>query len=518
MRPGTAAGRTRTPAAAMDDQAPRSRCETAGTGRRDRGHAGRRGRRRYQVVFAVVGGLLGPGYWLCGVLWDGRPFGSSPAEVHFTEFVLALVVVVVASWGLLLILGEALLFSLAIFRAYDKEQYDVYRNLMILWGYVLTLGIPRHFRKLPAQFGGLGDDARDGSRGAHRDGGRRGDRGPNARDQRRPREAGEAGEARRRSGEDPRERTGCQDRALDRVHDRAHDRGGPWDHEDVRDHVPCRKRANPTRRRPEDDRERDARPPRRRAEETDPARPEREDEREAARAGRVDRREAARPGRGEETEAARPGHADGRETARSGRADEGEAARPGRADGREAALPGRGDERDARRRRSDGRRVGAVPERDGARGRPPSRDRVRRPVDPEVTPERPGKPQKPEKPQKRHKPVAALEPTANPLGPIFPPRPAAEDEAPPVVPVAPVTPVAPPSPYGGGFSALTTPAVAASLADAIAIAGTIPDASAELRDALGLLLRYAVGLDAERPPPQQPGGTFGIAAETGGDP
>jgi hypothetical protein len=100
-----------------------------------------------------------------GSVWGGRLFGTSPAEGRFTEFVLAMIVVVVASWGLLLILGEALLFALAVVRADDRERYDIYRNLMILWGYVLTLGIPRHFRKLPAQFGTLPDDARTRARG-----------------------------------------------------------------------------------------------------------------------------------------------------------------------------------------------------------------------------------------------------------------------------------------------------------------------------------------------------------------
>ncbi|MGH3382098.1 MAG: hypothetical protein ACRDP6_45965, partial [Actinoallomurus sp.] len=140
----------------MGDQAPRSR--RSSTSERSRNRAGHRGPRRYRIILYVVGGLLGPGYWLCGSVWDNRPLGKSPVETHFTEFVLASVVVVVASWGLLLILGEALLFALAVFKADDREQYDIYRNLMILWGYVLTLGIPRHFRKLPAQFEGLADD------------------------------------------------------------------------------------------------------------------------------------------------------------------------------------------------------------------------------------------------------------------------------------------------------------------------------------------------------------------------
>jgi hypothetical protein len=138
---------------------------------------GRRRPRRCRVILFVAGGLLGPGYWLCGVVGDGRLFGRSPAHARLTEFVLASVVVVVASWGLLLILGEALLFALAVVRADDRERYDIYRNMMILWGYVLTLGIPRHFRRLPAQFGDVRPaPGRDGGRPAHREEGR--DQGP----------------------------------------------------------------------------------------------------------------------------------------------------------------------------------------------------------------------------------------------------------------------------------------------------------------------------------------------------
>jgi hypothetical protein len=252
----------------VGDQAPRSRRsatpETSTNTERDRDRAAHRGPRRYRILFAVVGGLLGPGYWLCGVLWDGRPFGKSPAEIHFTEFVLAMIVVVVASWGLLLILGEALLFALAVFRADDKEQYDVYRNLMILWGYVLTLGIPRHFRRLPAQFGALNDDVREGPAngggrggqgggrdrahggGAYQGGGRRAGERPRARDQRRHRDTEDVSDGNGCRREDPRDRTGCQNRAPDR--------GGPWDQEDVRDHTACRKPANTAERRRVDQR------------------------------------------------------------------------------------------------------------------------------------------------------------------------------------------------------------------------------------------------------------------------
>jgi hypothetical protein len=180
--------RTRPPAAVVDEQAPRSRrCETA---EHTRDRAGRRGPRRCRIILIVAGGLLGPGYWLCGSVGDGgHILGKTPAEVHFAEFVLASVVVVVASWGLLLILGEAMLFALAVFKADDRERYDIYRNLMILWGYVLTLGIPRHFRRLPAQFGARSDDddrpARRGGNGSGRDHG-----GHRQNDDRRPAEPG----------------------------------------------------------------------------------------------------------------------------------------------------------------------------------------------------------------------------------------------------------------------------------------------------------------------------------------
>ncbi|MFB9837687.1 hypothetical protein, partial [Actinoallomurus acaciae] len=114
----------------MGDQA---RSRRSGDSGRDRGRAGRRGPRRHRIILFVVGGLIGPGYWLCGSVWDGRLLGKSPTESRFTEFVLAMVIVVVASWGLLLILDEALLFALAVVRADDRERYDIYRNLMILW-------------------------------------------------------------------------------------------------------------------------------------------------------------------------------------------------------------------------------------------------------------------------------------------------------------------------------------------------------------------------------------------------
>jgi hypothetical protein len=191
----------------VDDEAPRSRrCDSEGRGRR--------GARRCRFILFVTGGLLGPGYWLCGSVGDGHVFGRTPSEVRFTEFVLASVVVVVASWGLLLILGEALLFALAVVRADDRERYDIYRNLMILWGYVLTLGIPRHFRKLPAQFASRSDDVRD-------DGRRRTGAGPARRD--------------RTAGRD-RDRDGARTRDEDRPAARSREAAARRDRERAPEH------------------------------------------------------------------------------------------------------------------------------------------------------------------------------------------------------------------------------------------------------------------------------------------
>ncbi|MCW2944531.1 MAG: hypothetical protein JWR24_1248 [Actinoallomurus sp.] len=140
----------------MDERAPRPGRFTE-PGRADDRPAGRHGRRR-RVVLYIAGGLLGSGWWLFRILDDSTVFSKIPTTVNVPLFVLASGVVVVACWGLLLILGEVMLFALAVVKAGDREQYDLYRNLMILWGYVLTLGIPRLFRKLPAQFAPSPDD------------------------------------------------------------------------------------------------------------------------------------------------------------------------------------------------------------------------------------------------------------------------------------------------------------------------------------------------------------------------
>jgi hypothetical protein len=159
-------------------------------------------------------------------------FGKTSADVHFREFVLASIVVVIASWGLLLILGEAMLFALAVFKADDRERYDIYRNLMILWGYVLTLGIPRHFRRLPAQFGAQPDEAQpeahSGSRG--RDGQGGGARGSGHRQN-----TGRAGDGRRGDtgrGDTARKDTGRGDSGGGR---RPQQRAASRDPEDPRD-------------------------------------------------------------------------------------------------------------------------------------------------------------------------------------------------------------------------------------------------------------------------------------------
>ena len=97
-----------------------------------------------------MGGLLGSG-WVSAAVYGGPVLSRIPTTVHIPQFAAASFVVAAACWAILLICGEVLLFALAVVRAVDSEQYDRYRNLMILWGYVLTLGIPRLFRRLPAQ-------------------------------------------------------------------------------------------------------------------------------------------------------------------------------------------------------------------------------------------------------------------------------------------------------------------------------------------------------------------------------
>jgi hypothetical protein len=147
----------------MGDKPPRSR-RSKRPGQAENGETDRHPRRRRLALY-IAGGLLGSGWWLSSTVYDSPVFSRMPTTVHLPQFVLASGVVFMACWGLLLILGEVTLFALAVVKAGDREQYDLYRNLMILWGYVLTLGIPRLFRKLPAQFTASPDDDADVRRG-----------------------------------------------------------------------------------------------------------------------------------------------------------------------------------------------------------------------------------------------------------------------------------------------------------------------------------------------------------------
>jgi hypothetical protein len=151
------------PAAFVSDKAPRPGRSTGrrradlSSERRSERRSERNGRRR-RVVLYIVGGLLGSGWWVSATVYGGPMLSKIPTTVHIPQFAMVSCVITVACWGVLLILGEATLFALAVIKAGDREQYDLYRNLMILWGYVLTLGIPRLFRRLPAQFAGGSDD------------------------------------------------------------------------------------------------------------------------------------------------------------------------------------------------------------------------------------------------------------------------------------------------------------------------------------------------------------------------
>ncbi|WP_345434848.1 hypothetical protein [Actinoallomurus vinaceus] len=114
----------------------------------------RRSPRRPRSVLYVAGGLFGAsgtGWWLSEARHDG--FGLAGVRVPASVAVWGLVGL--AGWGALLLLGELTLFVLAIVNVGDAEVHDRCRNLMILWGYVLTLGTPRLFRRLPAQFAQL---------------------------------------------------------------------------------------------------------------------------------------------------------------------------------------------------------------------------------------------------------------------------------------------------------------------------------------------------------------------------
>jgi hypothetical protein len=491
------AGRTRPSVAVVGDQAPRSR--RSGTTERTRDRAGRSGPRRCRIILYVAGGLLGPGYWLCGAVWDGQVFGKSPAEVHFTEFVLASVVVVVASWGLLLILGEATLFALAVFRADDRERYDIYRNLMILWGYVLTLGIPRHFRKLPAQFGALPDDVRTGPRtrgesrpgGGHRPGAGR--PGGTCRHED-TRDSGGAG----RSPDRP----AAQPSAREHDRERGRDLTGSREREDARDRTAGREAA-----RDEAGHVRDRTRSRRPDEGRDGigSREREEPGRREKTRGSAGRHEGPRePSSGGED---RRNGAGGREAPRD-RAGEHEDVRRGGVSRRGAASGGAGPEapRDRTGKRQDGRGRGASSPREETRnGTGAPREETRNGTGRrETARDRAG-----ERQEARDQAASPEPEGSRPLGPIFPPRPAAEVE---VAPIAGSPAVPAPAAINAGV-------VSSSLAD------SLPADQVELRNALDLLLRYAahIGGDESAAPPAvtEPklcdGKPFGIAAETGGD-
>jgi hypothetical protein len=131
----------------VSDKVPRQRHSTSS----DRRSAARGGRRR-RFVFYIFGGLLGSGWWLTVTVFSAPVLKKVPSDVHIPQLAIVGCVIALACWCLLLVVGEATLFALAVLKSGDRERYDVYRNLMILWGYVLTLGLPRLFRRLPAQF------------------------------------------------------------------------------------------------------------------------------------------------------------------------------------------------------------------------------------------------------------------------------------------------------------------------------------------------------------------------------
>jgi hypothetical protein len=172
-------------------------------GRTDDRPAERDGRRR-RFVFYVVGGLLGSGGWLSVTIYSAPVLKKVPANVHVPQLAVATCAVAVACWGLLLVGGEAMLFALAVTKSGDQERYDVYRNLMILWGYVLTLGLPRLFRRLPAQFAGTLDEPDADRAPARRPARTEGSRGAGARsgERCRPDDGGRSGAGRSRRREE----------------------------------------------------------------------------------------------------------------------------------------------------------------------------------------------------------------------------------------------------------------------------------------------------------------------------
>jgi hypothetical protein len=164
----------RTPPSAMDDRASTPRPARAPAHVRHR-HARRGPRRRRGILYAAGGlfGASGTGWWL----FEEQRGEVAVTGLHIPASVAVWCLVGLAGWGALLLLGELALFVLAIVNVADAEVHDRCRNLMILWGYVLTLGTSRLFRRLPAQFAQLFTDegpsrapARDrpGGRSRHR--------------------------------------------------------------------------------------------------------------------------------------------------------------------------------------------------------------------------------------------------------------------------------------------------------------------------------------------------------------
>ncbi|MEV5753417.1 hypothetical protein AB0L00_36835 [Actinoallomurus sp. NPDC052308] len=139
-------------AATMDERTSSARKGGASSPARHR-HARPRPRRNRGVLY-VAGGLFGAsgtGWWLS----EARHDGLHITGLHLPPSVVLWGLVGLAGWGTILLLGELTLFVLAIVNVADREVHDRCRNLMILWGYVLTLGTPRLFRRLPAQFAQL---------------------------------------------------------------------------------------------------------------------------------------------------------------------------------------------------------------------------------------------------------------------------------------------------------------------------------------------------------------------------
>ncbi|MCO5974207.1 hypothetical protein [Actinoallomurus soli] len=152
---------TRPGTAVMDERTPHVRKGGGASSTRHR-HARPRPRRNRSVLY-VAGGLFGAsgtGWCLSEVRHDGLHITG----LRLPPSVALWGLVGLAGWGMVLLLGELTLFVLAIVNVADPEVHDRCRNLMILWGYVLTLGTPRLFRRLPAQFAQLFADEGAASR------------------------------------------------------------------------------------------------------------------------------------------------------------------------------------------------------------------------------------------------------------------------------------------------------------------------------------------------------------------